>query len=351
MMASSFGQLARFPLLLATFFIFGLPVGHPGILRADDQSELQKRFLEEAPPRWQAYLAHDFSFQGPLSGSITKNGKEILQTRMDFKQRPGHRLVEMRVDNFEDGAHTDQLYAYNPDYVFALSRKGEDKPWALTELVMRTSDNSLEASMTYQRYLKKPAQAVMLKVIDTSLLDLVQLPSFRVIRIGEVQRGGEKLVEIEFDNPNDPNQSSSCPIQGGRMVLDPARSWCVREYDVRTQHVNSIGTERTEAIELRPGTSTAFPLPAKIITTRQATSTTSNRSATVRNECVCDLDEARVPAEEQFHLSAFGLPEPPGLKPKGPHWYIWAACGAVAAFALAFALRWLGRRSAGSTTR
>jgi hypothetical protein len=341
-------QPVQWPLFLAVLVVLAGPAGLRGwgqALGADGDAGLQRRFLEEAPRRWRECLAHEFSLRGVSTAVLTKDGKDYTRCKFDRKQRPGHRLAQAWLEQVEEGKHTERLDAYNPDYLIELSRRAEGQPWVLMQLAMKTSASSFDAAPSYRYGLKDSVQAVLFQVSDAKLTDLVQQPSFRVVGAKEVRRGGDRLVLVEFDNAHDVKDTPSCNVQGGTMVLDPSRSWCVREYDVRVKYTGPVGTERSDTIELRPSKEPAFPLPVKLVTTQKLFSEEAKKSYVIRFERTYDLDESNPPGEDEFRLSAFGLPEP-GTVRATPRWHFWAAVGGLCAFALAFLLRVFGRRRA-----
>jgi hypothetical protein len=65
----------------------------------------------------------------------------------------------------------------------------------------------------------------------------------------------------------------------------------------------------------------------------------SDTGDTFDNEWRFDYDlrvPRRLPAADEFRLSAFGLPEPMGMPgPRRSHWYIWLALAGVGAILLA----------------
>jgi hypothetical protein len=110
------------------------------------------------------------------------------------------------------------------------------------------------------------------------------------------------------------------------------------------------GTKKVEVKEIAQ-TSKGLPVPRLIISEEEwvfdaemvAKGFPSKNRREMRMEY--DVDEPNsLPPDEEFTLSAFGLPEPRGLEWKKPtRWYLWLAVGGSVCLICGASLAWVKR--------
>jgi hypothetical protein len=159
------------------------------------------------------------------------------------------------------------------------------------------------------------------------------------------------LVEVVFDSPHEVSEEDDAVVQGGTLVLDPKRFWCLRSYDVRAKIPNAAGTIEFRVLELK-ASAESFPVPRRCVCDKRfaAGDGTSNHQ---QWQYEYDLSvPRRLPADKEFTLSAFGLPEPrlggtQGLLPP----YVWVALAGLACLACGAVFQVLKRRAATRAAR
>ncbi len=318
-----------------------------GPLRGDGPEQLKSRFLKEAPRAWDEYRAYAERLQGSLEGTTTVqggpySGKPDSSSRLEFKSNPNCKLVlvQKRGPRYRSGS----LDAFNGAYGFRLKRKAADVPWVLADLrvgARRYSPREWEDNGWTSLF------ACILAGGGESLPDLVRQQAFRVVRAGTVQRDGAELVQIDFENPHAWSPKLSSSIQAGTLLLDPARFWILRSCTLRC---NSGGLKSTLKADLELSDPSAKqPIPKRWVRVHDQPEREEGRLVVTH---VADYDLREVsssPGDEEFTLSAFGLPEPMGVPRvgrSGPRWYLWFMGLAILSLAIgAFLWRRVQRRN------
>jgi hypothetical protein len=186
----------------------------------------------------------------------------------------------------------------------------------------------------------------------TRLSELVSQPGFQIKKMVREDREGAALVRIEHHYSYVESKAYQVEVDGS-LFLDPARHWCIRQVlDNEGSFLgeNRYGTAkrdtRYEIIDHPSG----FPL-VKSSTTRSTSyyeKTKRTTEGTLLREYEWDVND-RLPNAD-FTLSAFGLPEPPGVKWEKPTpVYVWILAAAGASGALAFGAYYLARRRQAAT--
>jgi hypothetical protein len=115
----------------------------------------------------------------------------------------------------------------------------------------------------------------------------------------------------------------------------------IREYDLHLEWA-SVGVKASAIVayeyEAAPD---GFPIPKRVNTRYKKPA--QGFDSEIRHEF--NLKEADVP-EGDFNLSAFGLPEPGGMRRPIP-WYLWAAILGIGCLSAAALLHWRARRGTG----
>lgn len=292
--------------------------------------------------------SHVFQLQGRVT-SVIKSGTTNTTVRWLFKEKPGNRLSQVEIT--EEGKGLDYaVYGSNPDYVFILKRKSPDSPWVLRDFKKKPTDQDFRLPEEYRSAgaLGSGLQGILTTVSVSRLADLVREPNFRVAHAAVVKQNGAELVRIEFENPHSMKQVPFEPIQSGAILLDPQQSWCLRGYEVHSQHSNSLSTLRSDIVEIRDSSTRGFPLPVHIAdtTTSQATEPEYlGQTYVSSSDMQYDVDETRPPADSDFRLPAFGLPEmqEPATR---PWWSLWAVVASFVCIAAAGVWWWFLRRKA-----
>jgi hypothetical protein len=306
--------------------------------------ELRQRFLQEAPPLWKEYRARIQQFDGTITGKMYVDDKLENHYRLEYKHNASCRMCVIHPLFPQDEIGT--VYAYNAKYSFALIRRGSDRPWVLRGYHLRQEGEVTPEMKEVESELTPLWDLVKANTSDVALL--VGRPTFRILRMELLQRAGEELVRIEFDNthPLELRSKDFEPIQSGVLLLDPGRYWCVRGCELSSKYINS-DSKITVAIELQDR-SDNFPVPKRITSTSNQVRTGGERLRVTSITEYAIFEPSRLPSDEEFTLSAFGLPEPVGVEWERPvRWYLWLMLAGVVCLLAGGVFYWLSRRRAG----
>ncbi len=244
---------------------------------------------------------------------------------------------------------TFEIFGTNPKYAFALRRNTSTSPWTVSQLIDR-SNNKLPPAFedhfdTFQR-----GNNQLVKVSRKyPLVEVIRKPQFRVVRCRRVQQDGDDLVEVVFDYPHKVEKGGN-DIQRGTLLLDPQRFWCLRSFEIqKASEVEGYrGTEQFQVLELGE-TDQSLPVPKRAVT-KNTVVFDNGIGNTQEWRFEYDLSvPRRLPDDDEFTLTAFGLPEPPGLEWKGPtRWYLWVGLAGIVCLVLGAAIHRFRRRKAAS---
>jgi hypothetical protein len=297
--------------------------------KGQSSEELRQRFLQEAPPLWKEYHARIEQFDGTVTGKWYVENKLEDHYRFEYKHNASCRLclTQSLLPHEPSGS----VCSYNTKYSFILTRRSLDHPWVLRGYHWRQEGETIPEMKELHDIELKPLSR-LIRADTSDLVKLVNRKTFRVLRVVSLQQGNEELVRIEFDNSHEPAFRSTKdfePIQSGVLLLDPRRYWCLRGCELSSKYSNADAKIRME-VELQERFDD-FPVPRRITVTSQQVREGNERLRTVW-ETEYDLYEpSRFPPEEEFTLSAFGLPEPVGVAWERPvRWYVWLVVVGVA---------------------
>ncbi|MBI2805190.1 MAG: hypothetical protein HYX68_09460 [Planctomycetes bacterium] len=309
-----------------------------------DPTALRDRFLTEAPVAWEKAMANFQRLQGRYSIQIIHNGKMRVDTEIELKQNAHCKMQLARLRTGKD----ENLDAYNRDYSFSLTRK-KDRAWVLAESALKIAKRKLRADQIDDSVKRSWAYSpVTIRVLH--LAELVKQPNFKVVSVQAVAK--DNLIEVAFDNKHSVKNEPFCSIQGGKLYLDPSRSWCLRSAVVKNEYAN--GADESRHILGFSDQSPNSCIPRRLVIESigydipDGKTITEKRSVTRRIKVDFEVEEPVIlPADEEFTLSAFGLPEPEGIERASSRWYLWfIAIAAVSLIVGFYLLRRSGRPSA-----
>lgn len=323
---------------------------------AGDQSSLSDHFLTEAPQKEMEYRLFAKCLQGGISTTFTTFDptgkiKKRMRSRKEVKQNEQcasflYQSFDGQKTEIDDKRTIGGVYVVNPRYAFELKRDNSQRDWLLGNLDPHGNGASLNGGEPIHE-MSLSWTSPMYDVFGRQISALVHERTFRVTHASAINRDGRNLVQIDFICPH-PIQKhvKNYFVQGGSLLLDPDRYWCIKECDLRTQSINGNGTKRA-LFEFRDG-SNRYPIVTRMV--RTGKSPLGNVSEEVFE---FDLHEVtKLPSEEEFTLSAFGLPEPMGVEPLPPsrNW-LWLLAAAIIAAALAILFSWLKHRHTEKASR
>jgi hypothetical protein len=329
----------------ATFTIWAcaaslLPIGVTAVL-ADSPADLRSQFLKEAPPAWKGYRALAEQLQGTVSTKVERKGKVTFDMKNEYKQNPRCRMIVSHLLNSEK--REEAAFAVNPQYSFALKRTPSGVPWVMQSL--RLQVDGLDTRVAIEIPDSKKLLATLTHPYLRDLADLVDQPSFKVLRAAPVQSRGMNLVQIDFDNTHQMKLDPKAffPIQSGTLVLDPDRSWVLWSCEMLAKHPDGDVRIRVEN-EIANPTSNP-PIPVRSTEWRDMAVAKQGQVLEVRSRHFDLTFPTHLPPDSDFTLTAFGLPEPPGITWKKPTpWYIWITVAGGGLLIAGISFRWLRRR-------
>jgi hypothetical protein len=337
-----FGFLLAFAILLAV-----AGIGGQGRSSAQDDPSWKERFPAEAPPAWEKYRKRAKRLQGSIERSIVRLAPEhkvVYRDHFEMKQRDGCALyLAQDLGDGDPPSEVGHVLSINHNYGFELRRQTRAAPWVATNVAtdlrngMRFGSGS-HPSDGVPYWANCPTTLAMIpkgEAID------IKDPGFALGRVTRVTRNYGQAVKVEFSYRNADKPQIPSSIDGW-VLYDPQHFWVVRECEAQYEWTSVKGSTASATVAYEyEETADGFPIPKRI--NKRVKNAAKGDESEFRYEF--GLKEADVP-ESDFTLSAFGLPEPGGVRRPIP-WYLWAALLGVVCLSAAALLQWRARRRAG----
>lgn len=314
--------------------------------RAQEHNEAIKRqFLEAAPKRWTEYVRLAEMMQGKMTSHMVESpsGNDVGTVEFRTNGR-GWLFTTESLQEKEDRQNPieKEVFGANPKYAFQLRRTAPDAAW----IVMRIVDLSKEELPDRWRQLFDLAGVEVTSLIRLDaepLSEIVQNPTFQVDRCQAVRREGEEFVEVAFAYERGVRPAARPGLVKGTILFDPKRFWCVRSADYSVEFKNDeryqSGTGTWRLVDVGEA-SGSLPITRVCEWDRYFFQNTGHKDRLLyRTEFDIEVPN-RLPGDEEFTLSAFGLPEPRGLEWKRPTpWYLWLGLAGIVCLALGVVIR------------
>jgi len=238
------------------------------------------------------------------------------------------------------------VVALNSRYGFALSRPGGPTEWRLNDVHLADSVDPSPANLKAE-FLAQGTLFTRPYAISSTLTDLFNAPSFRLLGCAPSPRN-PALVRVQFEN-NPPPVGKRPPSQlSGWCDLDPGAGWSIRGFEVTSDDRvlrDTTSTDVTSSVD-RDGLVRIDEERHEIKIVKGET-LLAHRTQLTTYKIWVDRD---VP-EREFSLTAYGLPEPPGISFVRPTpMYVWLLVGAGGFAILALVFRWLTHRNPAPAT-
>lgn len=256
------------------------------------------------------------------------NGKEI-RYRTEWRQRDDCGLILNQPADSASGPI--ELVVYGEKYGFRCTKRDESSGWVLARLVHPLSETTAQ---TYGSGANVRIALSPYYIGRRFLPDWIGLAGFTIDRVEAIDRNGRNHIRAEFRW--DP-RSEDGPKASGYFIADPSRYWIISESKLIETWPQSTLTSvaRREFREIDS-------LPVSVHAAVDKTSTLKGMEAGALIVTDVAFERKQVPLE-QFRLSAFGLPEPQGVKWDKPTkrywWLIGGGAGLVAVSALLYFAR------------
>lgn len=321
-------------------------VSSPTPSSAQDSKSWTDRFFNEAPEKWGEYRSFATRLQGSVvtTSRVTDPTPDLTPGQLHRQYRHEYKQNDRCASFFRPlpgKGGGEGVSVSNPRYAFLLKRPGSGQDWLLANLDIKERDGRSFGDGRSVRELVNGSIMSHFQVYGYPLPDLIREARFKVTRASRITRDGRELVRVDFDYPHPIDLKNFTPVQGGSLLLDPDHCWCLRESEIKGKWTNGTGTARVK-FEFKDG-SNGFPILGR---THFVLKNDPPRVSGMEIVSDYDLREAsRLPPDEEFTLTAYGLPEPVGMqKPGGSRAYIWFALAGFGVLALAAAFRKAARR-------
>jgi hypothetical protein len=330
--------------------------------RADDL--LLQRFRSEAPAAWKAYQETSLEISGSIVGTATNRSTNEVTERFTrdirvvgpwavFRQWPGMADPPRSPRGKEDAGIPETPYACgrNSRYTFRLAQGATRDDWVIEKLQPLAESLAEDRGVAWSATQGANPLHVPFILFPGRLTKIAASDGFQVHGARSVKRDDEDLVEVSFSYlPTDERAlRKEVRIPNGTLLLDPGRYWLMREAEFETRSAlgelgkNSVRVDLDDSIA-------SVPLVRKYTvhviadpTGTKAESYGITEPLDQLREYTYDLRKIESPAERDFTLSAFGLPEP--YQPEHA-WLWWTLAIGVALVAGAY----LWRRTAVAKT-
>jgi hypothetical protein len=216
-----------------------------------------------------------------------------------------------------------EIRIINSQYAFYLGRRKPQMPWFVAEVAIKEDDKKNISDRIDESIGNRAKTLVSLSYTDLAVL--VSQPTFQIVDAKPISFNNKECVEIVFNNEHKVSTKDEIfiPEQRGKFILDPNRRWTLCSAEVVSRYY-SAGEEPEDFPECTETISTVtrdgksgYPIIV------QYTYKNSKSKATFTYDY--ELDEVeRLPPDEEFTLSAFGLPEPLGVQ-RPTRWWLWTS--------------------------
>ncbi|MFO0807699.1 MAG: hypothetical protein U0746_03670 [Gemmataceae bacterium] len=317
------------------------------------------RMPDEAIRQWRAYLDGLASHPGmTVETDADARGPDGSPVGDPVRGRLMIRPGAASDDNSRDEApkYGQEVLATNALYGFRIQRKRADAAWRLADAAPNNGSREFWEHFPIGDGVETVVKAgVTLCASGEVLPDLANDKEFVVTGVAPETHDGESLMRVTFRNtpryiprgtdPTSPRPPRQINIVSGYVLLDPKRYWLIHSYVAR---VNWGMPGQSERLQDVTGTYTYGILRGGLPVVERLEHRFEHGTAVgVRNfvrTAVYRYDET-VPAESEFRLPKYGLPDPFNVR-RPIRWYIWALAAAVVLFTAAVVLRRLANRRA-----
>lgn len=118
-----------------------------------------------------------------------------------------------------------------PERMFRLSRSGDQRPFAVTDLGKKGTEVDREGVR-----LKSRAPFAPYCMNESRIIDLLKNPTFRIEAADEIIADGRPLIKISWQCTFSDSQANVNRV--GWFLFDPANLWVLREYSLSTAGVD-----------------------------------------------------------------------------------------------------------------
>jgi hypothetical protein len=314
-----------------------------------------KQFLDEAPEAWNKYRASADSLSGRVRSRRLLGDRLMADSIIVYKASGQNRLAVVEalppvtdLRNVISEIREGNVYGKNQSYSFRLQRQTPDLPWILVDYHIPNKGSKSALEVAFNDFSLRKREAIcLLGFIDLS--ELIKHPNFRIVKITRVPSGNEVLQEVAFSNTHKVEQKPFNPIQSGTLLFDPKHQWCLRSYKVVVLSSDSESVMTAHFDYKFHGENAILKKCKKtqVVEKWFSPATPADIPNVITSETEYDLEPNKTWPDEDFTLSAFGLPEPSPVSwwSQTP-WWLWISLGGIAMLVLGAGFSWLRKRYA-----
>jgi hypothetical protein len=304
----------------------------------------QSVFDEEVIGKWKAYEVFSHGLQESARGSGTLlNGKpRTFVAHYKQNRECASFNKDMSDPSFEN------WFIYNPRYAASIKRNKES-PTNVFLLKYESDPNApiIGGASIDARFFWETSPHFC--CCGLRLSQLVSNPDFSARIVGKEFHDGRELIRLDYDYVHLEQKTSMKTEMHGSTYFDPSRRWCIYQDKSALKRITQ-GTEwetehddRYETIDHTSG----FPIMKRWTRNTKRTILAKKQSKQETATAITDYEweiNDHAPNNE-FTLSAFGLPEPMGFEPPPQsRMWLWLLAAAVIAALAAILFAWLKQR-------
>jgi hypothetical protein len=286
-----------------TGFILLLGLGSSSTVLGDEDPDLRRRFLAEAPRAWVALETADGRLE--VAGTELSNANSGQPCHFHYAQDGGSRFLELAQDQVTAG----QVNCLTPDRFFVLNRTAPGGPYAISGLGSGASDprqvaKSRKVLEDRIDHFYVPNRILPHAVNGLLMSTLLKTPTARLKMVEPAKKDGVDLVRVTFTTEpfDDPLNAGKQVTSENQIFLRPDKSWAVQEaltkltngYESTTWHVygeDEVGLPTIKSYRM------------------QATYPVNGVWGTMKREITYTKYSRRPIPPSAFTLTGFGLPE------------------------------------------
>ena len=280
---------------------------------SDKQSDLKSRLLEEGPAAWRALDERVKQVEGSYQIHSSFPGMKFQGKNIeDDKEESSFLVNQSKVVWTSKRSRGVRILLMNNDYRARLTTDAKN-PSTYSLLGLSEQDPSYRSIFDVDVSEEIGSLGDVIRspwaILYQTLSKWFDHPGFTIIRVEGIEGpDANELVKVTFKYQ--PLKKSDEPtISEGEMVLDPSNRWCLKSYRLKIPTSNYILNQ--EATYEYDGERAGIPF---LRMKKEILKTSAGHE--VRTVSFTDLKH-RVASDDEFTLSAFGLPEP-NFQPTAP---------------------------------
>jgi hypothetical protein len=226
---------------------------------------------------------------------------------------------------------TQKVIGINSQYAFQMGRKRDLSAFVVTDV--GPPSDTLRTRLANELAGGAGVPWSFLKPLTKLVLD----PAFQIDQIRREQRNGNPVVVLTAKYSPSTADPATPPMRRIELILDPKTHCSILAFSGEL----NTGLEISGRIDHTPNEG-SFPVPSRYLLVHHDQ---ANGERTYEASFTKWVYRDTVP-EEEFHLSALGLPEPAGVEPlpKGTPRYVWFLIAAAVMGLLALVFRSIAKR-------